>query len=337
MLDLNDMECLHAEGILHKYARKSDGAMFSVKPVLIPQNSKPEHHPLIQNLQKLAPHPHPNLPKYYGFATKPSGDSTQVLVFLEDSEGALSDYLVHTKLSREELSRLVTEMIDVLIFMDRTAYALPSTLSPYSILVSKDASGRAHFKPFAALTFDESRGIAEGDLKYSAPEVFERASFRRTHLNINAEKAVFYSLGVLALYAATQDLITDGRTGIDASHFTTRNNERETEAATYVLKKILSQTNDAILDANLKRLLIYNEKERPDFRVWQRSLVDGVGENRVVKTGGSGAKKKPAQSNYAPSGGAAMNQGYDYDGQRAGAGKSGSKKNSCKSACCNIF
>lgn len=336
MIDLHDMECLHAEGILHKYARRSDGALFSVKSLSIPENSRPEHHPLIQNLQKLAPHPHPNLPKYYGYATRPEGNSTQLLVFLEDSEGALSDYLQHTKLSREELSRLVNEMIEVLIFMDRTAYALPSTLSPYAILVSKDTSGRTHFKPFAALTYDDSRGISEGDLKFSAPEVFERANLRRTHLNINAEKAVFYSLGVLTLYCATQDVITSARTGIESSHFTTRNNEIESEAANLVRTKVFSQTNDPILDAILKRLLIYNEKERPDFRVWQRSQVDGVGENRVVNKGGPGSKKKPAQANYVPPSNnqkAALD--YERNIERGNGGKS--KKNACKNACCNIF
>jgi len=336
MIDLHDMECLHAEGILHKYARRSDGALFSVKTLSIPEGSNPEHHPLIQNLKKLAPYPHPNLPKYYGYATKPEGHSTQLLVFLEDSEGALSDYLLHTRLSKEELSRLVNEMIEVLIFMDRTAYALPSTLSPYSILVSKDASGRIHFKPFAALTYDESRGITEGDLKFSAPEVFERASFRRTHLNINAEKAVFYSLGVLALYCASQNLITDARTGIDASHFTTRNAGRETEEANYARKNVLSMTGDHALDGILKRLLIYSDKERPDFRIWQRSQVGGVGENRVIK-GSPGGKKKPVQANYIPPSNQRAALDYERNVERGAGGSGGSKKNSCKSACCNIF
>ena len=97
----------------------------------------------------------------------------------------------------------------------------------------------------------------------------------------------------------------------------------------------MSQTGDKALDDALKRLLIYSDKERPDFRIWQRSQVDGVGENRVIK-GSPGGKKKPAQSNYQPPSNQRAALDYERNVERGAAGSSG-KKNSCKSACCNIF
>jgi len=328
MINLDDMECLSNQGILHKYARKSDGTLYSVKSAVIPENTKPEHHPLVQNLEKLSKFPHPSLPKYYGWASKKGEGFTEVLIFLEDSEGSIADYLKESRFTKDEILRMASELIEVLIFLDREAYALPSYLSPYNVLVSKDSSGRIHFKPFGSLPHDDNRRLTEEDLKYTAPEMYERLRLKRTHLNINPEKAVFYSLGILILYCGTQDLITNGRDGVDTAHFTTRNHERETEAATYARTKLLSMYNDNKLNEALGKLLVYSDKERADFRIWQLSQRDSVQGGRTAKN-----KKNPSQSQrndvYRNQGGGAYQQG--------GGGKNPSKKNACKNACCNIF
>lgn len=332
MINLNDMECLSNQGILQKYVRKSNGTIYSVKSVIVPDGAKPEHHPLVQNLEKITKYSHPNIPKYYGWASKKDEGFTEVLIFLEDSEGSLSDYLKDNRFTKDDISRLATELLDVLIFLDREAYALPSYVTPYNVLVTKDPSGRIHFKPFGSLPHDDNRRLTEEDLKYTAPEMYERLRLKRTHINVNAEKAVFYSLGILILYCGTQDLISNGRDGVDTSHFSTRNHERETEAATYSRTRLLSIYNDNKLNEMLGKFLIYSDKERADFRIWQLSQKSGSQSGPNQKK--APKEKKPVQNqrNEAYMNGGAYQQGGG--GMNQGAPK---KKNACKEACCNIF
>jgi hypothetical protein len=327
-LNLQDFQCIHNQGILHKYARKSDGAIFSVKSLIASNQFKPEHHPVIQTLGKLSQHNHPNLPRYYGYTTTKTDEFTDILVFLEDSEGALFDYLKEKPLTKVEINALANELIDFMIFIDRNAYSLPGYITPYNILVSKDASGKTRFKPFAILPYDENRKASDEDLKWVAPELYERIRLKRLHVTVNAEKAMFYSIGVVILYCSTQDVVTDGRDRIEAAHFTTQNQERETEAVTLAKAKALSLNNDNQLNAILDKLMVYSDKERADFRIWQHVLKDAQGGKKGANPVKRGKKEKYENNNNVAGGAGAS-------GGASGSGKN--SKNSCKSACCNMF
>jgi len=265
------MEKVPNKGTLLKYKRKSDKAIFSVKPIMIPNGSSPQaaQHPLVLHNEYMLKFPHNNLAKYYGYAERQESDYTEVLLFFEESEGILTDYLQDNKLNKEDVNSMVNGLIDVFMYIDRHAFALPSHISLNNILVIKTGFRSRCFKLFGTLPYDEDKNVNESDLKWVAPEVYEKYKLKRSHLYINAEKAVFYSLGIVIIYAVLKDLITEGRDQIQGDKFTGMNEVRENRAITDAKAKFASKVSDKALLNIIEKLLVYSDKGRNDFRVWR--------------------------------------------------------------------
>jgi len=282
-INLNDMECISSEGILHKYKRKSDNKIFTVKILIVSKYTEPEYHPVILNLEIISKFTNSCLPLYYGFATKKVEDHKEVYIFLEESEGSLADYLQRHELTKEQITTLIQDTIDVLMFVDKTANILPSYITPYNIIVTRDSRGELGFKLFGTLYIDSNGAVKEEDYKWMSPELYEKAKTSNFHQETSAEKSVFYSLGILAIFCATKELLTEGRSEIEIEKFGLQNEEKETEMISYARAKLLAETEDSKLDEVLGKLLTYSEKERPDFKIWQlkyRSLLGRTGSDQ---------------------------------------------------------
>jgi len=269
-INLAEMEQMSSKGILLKYRRKSDKTIYSVKSIMIPNGSSPRasHHPLVLHNENLLKFPHNNLAKYYGYAEKPERDHTELLLFFEESEGTLTDYLQNNKLNKEDVGNMINGLIDVLMYVDRYAFALPCFISLNNILVTKEKKSRV-FKLFGTLPYDEERIISDADLKWVAPEVYEKYKLKKSHLYINEEKAIFYSVGIVVIYAVLKEMITEGRDQVRGDKFTELNEIRENRLITDMKTKLASYVGDKGLLDIIDKLLVYNEKGRNDFRVWR--------------------------------------------------------------------
>ena len=277
---LQDMECISSDGILHKYKRKTDNKIFTVKVLTVSKYTEPEYHPVILNLEIISKFSNPNLPQYYGFATKRTDDAKEVYIFLEESEGSLADYIQRKELTKKQITTLIQVLIEILIFVDITANILPSYITPSNIMVTKDSRGKLGFKLFGTLYIDSNGSIREDDYKWMSPELYEKVKKNNFNKETNAEKSVLYSLGIIALYCATKDLVTEGRDEIEIDNFNLLNEDKETEKVSYARAKFLAEVEDPKLDETLKHLLIYEDKERPDFKVWQFKYKDLLGKSR---------------------------------------------------------
>jgi len=270
-INLADMEPRSTKGSLQKYARKTDKTIFIVKTLTLPENTSIENFPLIQNCENLSRHSHPNLAKYYGFAVEKENNSTKLLLFFENAEGSLADFLQNNRLNKKEASNLFHGLLQALIYIDRHAYCLPSYITPHNILIVKDSKGEKHFKLFGTLSYDEDQTINEEGLKWSAPELYDKMKFQRKTLYINAEKAVFYSLVILVLYSTVKEMITKERIKTEEKNFLTVNQVKEDKMILQARAKFLSETKDEKLNRIFGKLLVPVEK-RLDFRVWQLKL-----------------------------------------------------------------
>lgn len=266
---LADMECLSDTGILRKYQRKSDGTMFSVQTIITEDDSQPQFHPNILSLENLSKFHHPNLAKYYGYALKSVEDKIHILVFLEDSKGALIDYIQNNELTTEEATDLTQELAEVLMFIDKATNTLPAYITPSSVLVSKDKDGNHHFKLFRALFIDSMGRIDEEDYKWMAPELYERAKYEKFTIVISTDKAVLYSVGLIVLYSVTKEVITQGRNEIASEQFSSVNPQQEKDLISKGLETMYTKHADGKLNEVVRHLLAYGDRKRADFETWQ--------------------------------------------------------------------
>jgi len=267
-INLSEMEPRSTKGSLQKYTRKSDKTVFLVKTLNLPSNTSIENFPLIQNCENLSRHSHPNLAKYHGYAVEKENNNIKVLIFFEDCECSLADYLQNNRLTQSEVNTLFQDLLKVLIYIDRHAYALPAYITPNNILLAKDTKGKRHFKLFGTISYDEDQVINEEDLKWAAPEVYDKVKFQRKKVYVHTEKAVFYSLGVLALYSTVKEIITKERNKTGEANFLNVNQEKENKAIILARSKFLSEIKDEKFNKILGKLLVPVDK-RLDFRVWQ--------------------------------------------------------------------
>jgi hypothetical protein len=321
-----DFESLDSHSALQKYRKKDDGSIYSAKILMVSENYNPESHPVIMTLEKLASIKHSALPQCFGYFLRKNQGFDEVVVLLEHCESTLADYLQKNEFSSLDLKRFLQEIIEAVIFIDRNANITPIYLTPYNILVVEDSTGKKRFKLFGFLPDYEESVIPLEYLRWTSPEVFEKQKFKKIHINVNTEKALFYSIGIIFIYCAVnQHLITEGRELYPSNEFTLKNSSREESSVKECFQRLKTLPDWKYFEQVLSKILAYNPQTRPDFRIWNLSSEGSIsGANPILTQNKKGSTKKSKQEVR-----------HDQIPLEVNQPKSLSTKK--KHQCCNIF
>jgi len=283
-LSKDDFERIESHSSLEKFRKRADGSLYTGKSLVVSENYPPESHPIITTLEKIMKVKHPCLPQCFGYFVLKNQGFDEIIVLLEYCESTLAEFLAKRELSSAELKGLLQQIVEITMILDRDALVTPAYITPYNILITTDMSGKLQFKLFGIIPYNEERMIPSEELRWTAPELFERQSYKKIHININPEKALFYSIGILFIYAALkQFFITEGRELYSSSEFPNSNPAREQASINECLQKLRVFGDGAYFEQVLSKFLTYNHQSRPDFRIWRLSGEGAnTGANRVV-------------------------------------------------------
>jgi serine/threonine protein kinase len=267
-LDIQSFDFLKKTDSLLKFRRRSDHVTVSAIAYSGKKWSSAVNEAFFQNLEALNLLSHPNIVKTLGHSIRDTDDGSELLIFIEQSEGTLGDFMETEILSKDDIKSILRDVILTLSSIEEQLNMSPFFLTPRNIIVGKNYFGDNTFKLFCPMMIENGLNLKPEDAKWTSPELFEKIRFENGPINFKVFKnSVIYSLGLLSIFMITGDeTLVQQRDFYNCDEYNAQIKETEEINIRKYISESASQLKDPHFMDLILKMLRFFPIDRPDLK-----------------------------------------------------------------------